>query len=76
VRHGQRYGKFKLDPRYEHKRSDGLTWRRNGGSRFQVRDKEDEMRRSWFSDAWNWVNVTLLLAAGTAWGVLFAKCCL
>lgn len=27
--------KFKLRPRYEHKRSEGLTKRSNGGSRYQ-----------------------------------------
>lgn len=27
--------KFKLNPKYVHKRSEGITWRRNGGSYLQ-----------------------------------------
>lgn len=27
--------KFRKVTRYQHHRSDGLTWRRNGGSRYQ-----------------------------------------
>jgi hypothetical protein len=33
--HGSKLRKFKLKPRYDHKRSEGLTYRSNGGSRYQ-----------------------------------------
>jgi hypothetical protein len=31
--------KFKLNPKFPHHRSDGLTWRRNRGSKYQVGQK-------------------------------------
>ena len=31
--------KFKLDPLFDHKRSEGMTRRRNGGSIYQLKDK-------------------------------------
>lgn len=29
--------KFKLDPKYPHNRSEGLTWRTNKGTKYQER---------------------------------------
>lgn len=40
---GKRKTKFRMCPKYLHKRSEGLTWRRNKGSKYQmsVRSKKE-----------------------------------